>query len=421
MNKYLEKYSEMAIDNILKNYWIEEDGGRFMESHHRIFWEYTMVMLGFETAYKSNSNEELYNRIRLQFDYWMRHFDYKWITYTGGCNNPAADDAGWTSMAMVLVATKFDCDRQALKVCHDMIERSYDFWGDHNGIENGLYYIVDKDGVKRKKQNYAVSLIWSSLRYHEMTRGTDMEDKALLDKTLALYEWMEREMLRDRVKEYMGGSIVSEAADMLYYTDMYDNKETGEYFPDRWRDPYGMGATSMFGNMGMACIHNEMYKLTNDKKYLDRAVVTANAIAEYYNDNGLFKNDRDAWTNCTFIGYFVSNVMTLEGVSRSLGRMLLETVAGIMKNCYYEGGYYGGDWNGADRWIKSPQFGNPITIMTSANTCHMIHAARLADNLGLIDYRDGDEALFDGGYSVKLITDDLIERDKRFDQNFWQK
>jgi len=324
-------------------------------------------------------------------------------------------------MAMVLVATKFDCDRQALKVCHDMIERSYDFWGDHNGIENGLYYIVDKDGVKRKKQNYAVSLIWSSLRYHEMTRGTDMEDKALLDKTLALYEWMEREMLRDRVKEYMGGSIVSEAADMLYYTDMYDNKETGEYFPDRWRDPYGMGATSMFGNMGMACIHNEMYKLTNDKKYLDRAVVTANAIAEYYNDNGLFKNDRDAWTNCTFIGYFVSNVMTLEGVSRSLGRMLLETVAGIMKNCYYEGGYYGGDWNGADRWIKSPQFGNPITIMTSANTCHMIHAARLADNLGLIDYRDGDEALFDGGYSVKLITDDLIERDKRFDQNFWQK
>jgi len=136
--------------------------------------------------------------------------------------------------------------------------------------------------------------------------------------------------------------------------------------------------------------------MTGDEVYLQRAVNTANALVySVYNVSGTIMNDRDAWTNCAFIGFFVREVLPLEGISPELGRMFMKTVVGIMKYSYFKGGYYGADWTGGSRWISNGDLGQPTWFTVSATTTHMIYAAYYAMKNGMIQVTDKDLKLFD--------------------------
>jgi len=372
--------------------------GRFIHSDSHIFWEFTMAMLGFETYRKINGNEDVPKYITTQYNYWMSNFTEDWITSMNLNNNPAADDAAWTSMAMMLCFYTTG-NGKALKICAQTVQNAYKHWADKSGIENGLFY---RDDV-RAKTLYACGLMYSALRYHELTKGTSSELPKLYEDTLALYNWTEEHLLRDGSKEYNGITI---AEDYIYYNDFTDD---GEHFePGFLGGPNALGASSLFGNMGMACIHKKLYDLTGEQKYLDRAVRTANAIANFYDHNGMFMNDRDAWTDAAFAGYFVSEVMPLKGVDRKLGTTFLKTAFGIMNNCYYEGGYYGGQWSGARDWsVEYEATGNAMVIMTSATSTHMLYAAALASKLGLIDYTESDLELLEKGYKTLTMSAEM--------------
>jgi len=411
VNKYLYDYADLAFENMVKNYWrgSSPESGRFVNSESHIFWEFTMAMLGFETMYKVTGNEDIKKYINTQFNFWLNHFEEKWITYAGGYNNPAADDAAWTAMAMMLCFYHTG-NAKALKICAQTIRNAYDFWAHPDGIENGIYYrkksLSFPDNEDMTLTLYSVGLIYSALRYHELTKGTSAEDKALYEDTLALYNWIEEHLLRDGSKKYDGVQI---AEDYIYYNDFTDDPAKGIYRPSGLYSPNGYGCSSLFGNTGMACIHKKLYELTGEQKYLDRAVRTANAIAQYYDYNGTLINDRDAWTDAAFIGYFTSEVMPLEGVDRKLGRTFMKTVYSIMNNCYYDNRYYGGHWNDARDWYSSVEFGNPMTIMTSATTTHIIYAAALAAKQGLIDYQKSDLTLFEKGITSQKLSEEMFQ------------
>jgi len=79
--------------------------------------------------------------------------------------------------------------------------------------------------------------------------------------------------------------------------------------------------------------------------------------------------------------------LTLDGVHVfKLASALYKTSYAIVKNCYWEKGYYSAKWNDSKNWDQGfSVYGNPIMVMTSANTVQVIFAAYLADKLGFVD------------------------------------
>ena len=162
-------------------------------------------------------------------------------------------------------------------------------------------------------------------------------------RTLALYEWVEKNLRRDGKRTW--NDQVFNYCDNLYFTDFIDDKVSGDYYPRQYNETEHIiprrSWTSLFGNMAMAVINERLFKLTGDRKYRDKALATANALVKTeINRDGCFLNDRDAWTNTAFLGVFVREILPLEEADPELGRMLLRTADAILKNTYYEGGFY---------------------------------------------------------------------------------
>jgi hypothetical protein len=240
------------------------------------------------------------------------------------------------------------------------------------------------------KSLYCVGLMLTALEYNLATLGTEENDPQLYADTLALYDWVETYLARTAVRSYPEGT--SDVTDGIYWCSFYDIP--GRQCPDGVERPldihYAGSVSALFGNMGMAVVHKMLYDTTNDPKYLKRAVETANAIADsLYDDDGIFLNDRDTWTDSAFTGYFVREIMPLEGVSRKLGKLLVATAFAVMKNCREMDGHYTGDWNGGDVWSTTQSFhGGSEYMMTCANSVHMIFAAYAAVSEGLVDMTD---------------------------------
>jgi hypothetical protein len=249
------------------------------------------------------------------------------------------------------------------------------------------------------KSIYCVGLILAELDYYAITKGTDKEDAELHQRTLDLYEWVEEHLARNGEKTWNGQKV--DLCDYLYYCDFADFRSTtGTYNPWGWDDPYNITENSsccaLFGVTGMAVVHKRLYDLTGEDKYLERAVNCANALVNTkYNASGTILNDRDAWTDCAYMGFFVREVLPLEGVDSRLGTMLIKTAVAIMKNAYdEETTYYGADWTGGTRWANNSHFGDFSFFSENANTTHMIFAAYYAMKNGLIEVTDADLKMF---------------------------
>jgi hypothetical protein len=71
----------------------------------------------------------------------------------------------------------------------------------------------------------------------------------------------------------------------------------------------------------MGVIHAKLYALTGEDEYRRCAVRTADALAaEQLDANGVYLNDRDAWTEGTFAGEWARSVLTLAGTPHASSR-----------------------------------------------------------------------------------------------------
>ena len=396
----IEEIAQEAYSNMIKNYWCETDTYSYLQNPYKpyrtdtfsdIMWVYVQGLLGFETYYAASGDESVLEYVKKQFETWLGHYGESWLLATGKDNNPCCDDAAWTSMGFLLWY-KLLGEEKALDYCHDMIKNSYDFWQDET-TANGLWYSYSEnfsegDPTNWEKSLYSVGLMLSSLELHQIKIGTDREDSELWERTLALYEWTEKNLRRDQTFDYNGTPV--EVNDNLYFLGRYDNHETGESYPSGIHYPNGINpagsCSALFANMGMAVFNKRMYDITGEDIYLEKAVSTANALTgDIYTRNGILINDRDAWTNCSFIGYFVREVLPLAGNDPKLGKIIFDTAVSIRDNNYFEG-YDGSDWSGDTVWFNNGDLGHPTYFENSATSTHLIYAAYYAAVNDLIDF-----------------------------------
>ena len=401
----LQKVTETAYADVYRNYWKETDtyscfANEFKEGRDtlsELAWNFVMMMLAMETYYYTSGNESVIHCVREQMNTYYWYSSEEFFLGTGGGSNPAHDDAAWTAMGFML-AYRLTNDMKALGYAREMIIRSYNYWQDGT-TENGLWYCYpeDNNGHIQVKSIYCAGLILSALDYYEVTKETQLEDAEMHQRTLALYEWVEKNLRRDGKRTW--NDQVFNYCDNLYFTDFIDDKVSGDYYPRQYNETEHIiprrSWTSLFGNMAMAVINERLFKLTGDRKYRDKALATANALVKTeINRDGCFLNDRDAWTNTAFLGVFVREILPLEEADPELGRMLLRTADAILKNTYYEGGFYGSDWDASGVWLCDDTCGeHTLWIPANATTVHVLFAAYAAMKNGWIEVTQQDSAL----------------------------
>lgn len=403
----LQKVAGIAYADVYKNYWKVTEAysclaNEFKEGRDtlsELAWNFVMMLLAMETYYHASGDEYVLHCVREQMNTYYQHSSEDFFLATGGGSNPAHDDAAWTAMGFML-AYRLTNDMKALGYAREMIIRSYDYWQDGT-TKNGLWYCYpeDNNGHIQVKSIYCAGLILSALDYYEVTKGTRLEDAKMHQRTMDLYEWVEKNLRRDGERTWNGQ--VFDYCDNLYFCDFIDDKQSGAYHPRQYNETEHIvpknSWTSLFGNMAMSVINEKLFKLTGDRKYREKALATANALVKTeFNRNGCFLNDRDAWTNTAFLGVFVREIFPLEEADPELGRMLLRTADAILKNTYYEGGFYGSDWDASGVWLRDDTCGeHTLWIPANATTVHVLFAAYAAMKNGWIEVTQQESTLMD--------------------------
>lgn len=388
----LKAYGRKAMEGMLKNFWDGDPAdGCFINCSDTMVWEYGMALLGMETLYNATKDDAIAEYFKGQWAAMQGRFTEEQLTRPGREPNTACDDAAWTAMTLMSIY-RMTGDQNALRLAGKTVERSYDYWKDED-ISNGLWYRLDGQGQLGEfgyaKSVYCAGLILTALEYHEQTKGTDLANPELYADTLTLYNWVENNLRRDGTKTF--GEISVSVDDKLYWTDFDDNRSTGVAQPQGASAPDNIGeagsVSSLFGNMAMSVINAKLYKMQGDKDCLTKALETANALANApYNAKGIFLNDRDAWTNAAFAGYFVRDVLGLEGIDSTLKDMVKNTALTIVLNCETADGTYTAEWNGTKAWTIAGSTADQI--MTTASSAHMIFAGALAESLGYLDTKN---------------------------------
>lgn len=389
--------AKRALNDILDRFWegdVQE--GHFVGCCDLVLWELGMAVLMLETYYDATKDPKILQLMKAEWNYLQKHFsDEHEMTAPHSSCNPACDDAAWSAMTF-LAFFRMTKDEKALDLAAETIRRSYKFWVDGD-CKNGIWYRFGVDCTAKEygwvKSVYCAGLLLSALEYHELTKGTSREDPQLLADTLALYEWVERDLRRDGNREFRteSGPVVTDCCDFFYYVEFTDNKETCRWAPKGIENPQCIqeahSCSCLFGNTAMAAINLKLYEMFGDEQYLVRGLETANAFPNSpYDNEGVFVNDRDAWTNTAFMRYFTKLVLIRPEINPRLLDMLKKTALQIATHCRTAEGYYRPEWSGGTAWTGYPNAHTQVDqLKTTATSAHMIMAAALADSLGLFN------------------------------------
>ena len=381
-----------AQQDLLHNFWrgddqtghiMKEDHGYETEGGQTMIWAHAMMLFGMETMLEATGDPAIRDRINAQWQFTRENFNEEQLSRAGTWPNIAVDDAGWDAMAYMLWY-RITGDDYALRVAGRTIRNAYDYWKDGE-VGNGLWYTradSNEDNNATYKSLYSAALILAALEYCEATG-----DQELLDETLALYRWIEENLMRDGFKDY--GDYTIDCADHLYFTDFNVNRpgRTERNGPDGGMRPMDIqeaGSVSFLGgNMAMGVIHARLYAMTGEESYLTRAIETVRAITDGpYNNGGVLLNDRDAWTTAAFAGLWAKEVLILPGVTDEDKELLYNTARSIAENARTPEGYYGGSWSGpaegdGSAWCCAGSM--PEQLMTSANSANILFAAALLE------------------------------------------
>ena len=395
----------LAQKDMTDNFWYGDlKTGHLVKEYHglpidesesqQMIWAHATAIFEMETCYRATGDEELKQRIALQWKFIKSAFNEEELTgLFGRAPNIAADDAGWGAMAY-MVYYRMTNDEQALRCTGELVHNAYAYWAVDGNLSNGMYYNEDRTFASLA----SVGLMCAGLDFYRTAKdqeGFSELAQTVYEDTIRLYDWVEAKLRRDGPKTYGNGSITVQTADNLYWMG-YDYASEGKDIQapqgyNRPQDIHEAGSvSSLFGNMGMGIIHARLYALTGEEVYRKKAVETAQALTDSvcYNIRGAFINDRDAWANGSFVGDWVNEVLVLDGIRQEDCNIIRDTADSILLNCRTADGYYRAEWLGGSRWTAATATSDtpttPQQIMTSANTVHFIMGAALAEKQELI-------------------------------------
>ena len=362
------------------------------QSRQYMVWEHSIAIFSMYTLWyalddDSAEKADLKNKFAGEWEFLKNNFTREELTSNFGRQpNVAIDDTGWGAMTYMIMYHVLG-DEDAMQLTKECVGNAYEFWKDGE-VGNGLWYSAQRgdDPEQRFKSMSFVGVMYAALEYTLASK-----DNSLLDATLDLYNWTEEHMLRNREIEYKdglssGGSYTVTATDNLYWMD-YNEDRTGRserVGPDGGQRPNDVreaaSVSCLFANMAMGAIHADLYAITGEQKYLDRAVETVRAVNDspLYNNRGVYVNDRDGWANAMFVGPWVRQVLTLPGVEQKDYDRIFTTADSILAKARTEDGYWKAGWSGGSAWDA---YAKPEQIMTTGTTVNMVTAAALMEAL----------------------------------------
>lgn len=353
-----------ATSDLLRHYWIGGPGegsflptwnGRAVQTSDRrgVLWERAMAYGALFHAWKITQDSDLARRLEVDWKHTRSAFRPTELESCGARPgfNPAADDAGW-SARMYLDAHQATRDPEALARAQGLVRAAFQRWED-DLLGGGLWYSDDH----RVKSLYQVALAEAALRIHETTR-----DPEFLELALRSYTWMEAHLLR---------------SDGLYWVDFNTQGPVGQTKPDQIQE--AASVVFLGGNMGMAALHGALHRLTGDPLYRMRALRSAAAIqSRLTTPEGIYLNDRDAWTEGAFVRQWVEEVLPLPGLPVQHAALLQATGRSVFERARTPDGHYGGSWGGPaegsdSRWYVRGS--RPDQLTTSASSIQWILGA----------------------------------------------
>ena len=389
--------ADKAYEDMLKNFWtgdettghISYENQGYVKNnlfHQKMLWAHAVMLFGMEARYKATGDESIHNRIVAEWEFCKENFSDESLVTPGQAPHLNHDDAGWDVMAYMIFYNHVK-DPYILDITKRSLINCFNYFKDGD-TKNGLWYSIDmKDkSTLVLKSISAVGLITAAFEYYEITK-----DKTVFDEAKGAYDWIEANLLRKGKVETPDFSY--DCDDLLYFFDYNVNnvehaaEKNGPAGWTRVNQIYEAGSVSgLFANMAMGVLHARLYKITGDEHYKTRAVETVHAItgSPFYNAKGVLVNDRDAWANGMYTGYWVEEVLTLDGVRQEDKDIIFATASSIAKNARTDDGYYGGSWSGPATGPKSKWWAagsKPEQMMTSASSTDVIFGAQLLQKL----------------------------------------
>ena len=327
-------------------------GGLVLKGVYPPLWERGMMVFAMANLYQATGSPILKQRLRAEWSWIKAHYPPGILETAGNGFQPECDDCGWNALTL-LTFHKVLGNRRPLQYAAHLVASAFQRWLD-NKFGGGMWY----NDARKDKSLYQVGIVLSALKIYEATGN-----RALYRKAMACYQWMESHLLRP---------------DGLYWCDY---GRTGPVGKDRPNDIHQAGSvTYIGGNMGMGVIQATLYDITNQKAYRRRAIRVAVAIAKRLTRNGVYLDDRDAWTDGSFAGEWATKVLTLRGIKKQQREILYRTANSIYYHDRTLDDFYGGCWGGPAggpgcRWCTIGSL--PQQIMTSSSAVNLITAAAL--------------------------------------------
>jgi predicted alpha-1,6-mannanase (GH76 family) len=353
--------ADRAAADLIRHYWVgNEDSGHILptrdgyattEPPNGYLWESAQMLCVLENLYQTSHSPSLLRRLRSQWAFLRERFGVQRMASVGeGSANGWSDDAGWSAL-MLLSFHRSLGDDDALKAAGELVRNAVARWEDTT--TGGLWY---RDN-HREKASYQASVILAAVRLYELTG-----DRFYWDRAVALADWVETALLRP---------------DGLYYV------EADRRGPRRNDRPPEQGSSDTFlgGNMAMGVVYARLYRDSGDARYRQRALRVAAAIlAVETTPDGVYLNDRDAWTNGFFMGEWAAEVLPLPGLGAEHRQAMRRSALSIAANARTEDGYYSPCWSGPAEgagcgWSRSPANVRPQQLTVSANTVNVLAAA----------------------------------------------
>ena len=400
--------AKQVMTDLLSHYWTDKDGGHVIDTHGGTeevedfiaFWCSSIMVFAMESYYQATGDADVLDKIRLQWEHIQRSFTEQQLTSNmGHAPNTAADDAGWDALYYLKMYKLFG-DETALRYAHDTVWNAFVHWAVDGDLSNGMWYNNFEQYNDRWISTYCAVHILVALEYSEITKGTDRYDEDLYTMAMELYGWIENHMRRDRVVTIKDGlqngdSYTISSIDSLYWVDYNVNRSTRveKNGPDGGTRPMDItdngSVSGLFANMLMAAVNAMLYRQTGEEIYRDKAVSTANSMTKIYGVGGSYINDRDPYTNTTFLYHFITEVLPLEGITQETMDLLGTTASNIMKYSRTEDGYYKICWRNTNNYpiVKADATGEYMKMQVSATTANIVLGAALAEKRGILtDY-----------------------------------
>lgn len=349
-----------AVDDMLANFWVGDTktgqirptwGGYDTQYDWRgSTWETALLVFGIRDMWEITGDTYYYDLLCAEAKFFRENFTEFELENAGGLFMWANDDTGWNAM-MLLSFYSVTGDMWFVDRVIGLLDNANERWYDEE--LGGLRYKDDVDYMALCE----VAITWSWLQLWEITG-----QQRFYDLSMESYERLYNRMVRD---------------DGLYFMEANAHWTRGE------KDYISEAASSSFlgGNMCMAALSVKFYKLTGEQKYLDRAYLTNQGLLQYYDNDGVLLNDRDAWCNATFAAFYVSEVLSLPD-TEEMQTLLKNTAVSIVTNARTEDGYYGGSWSGPAEGSGSVWYNAgsvPQQSMTTGNTVLMVTAAAMLE------------------------------------------